>query len=165
MPDFKMDIEELIVLVGTCVATGETYVVPDDKFLRMMFKQAPEQGRMFNPGNFSVDGYLSFTQALLNGEFGTRIEDIQKGLNERWACWDEEHRCFDTSQCPGVIDSYAFVNANSLNRTAFESNPFELEVPNDIATLYLKNDDHRPTPEAVAVKKVEVSTQRKPWLL
>lgn len=132
----------------------------------MMFQRAPEKDRLFNPTHFSVIGYPSFTKALLEGEFGTRLEEIELGINQRWACWDKESRCFDTSQSCDVIDVYSFVNASCLNRDAFSLDPFIQEPPIDLASL---NDmpDH-PTASSVdllAAKKVEVSTQRKPWLL
>ncbi|MNC23758.1 hypothetical protein D3C75_717930 [compost metagenome] len=100
----------------------------------------------------------------MDGEFGVRLEDIQKGINDRWACWDEDSGCFDTTQCPGVIDTYAFVGANSLNRSAFELQPFENEPPEDFASLFLIANDHKPVPAKVEAN-AKASTERKPWLL
>lgn len=166
--DEEMSLDDLVVLVGTSIADGESCVVPDTEFLKLMFERAPERERLFNPNNFNVEGYASFTQALSAGDFGVRLEDIQKGINERWACWDDDAGCFDTSQCPGVIDSYAFVNANSLLPAAFGRDVFENEEPADTDRLYAMDRERCSASwERTGAKALSAdsSTERKPWLL
>lgn len=163
MSNVDMGPDELIVLVATCVADGETWVVPDKQFLKILFECAPESGRILNPANYEIYGYSSFTTAVAEGELPVRLEELQKSINTNFACWDEEARCFDTSICSGVADTYAFVNANAVTYSAFGDNVFASEMPADYDKWVAERTGCGEVAKPVA--KVESSTERKPWLL
>lgn len=160
MSRVRMEIAELIVLVGTSIADGESYVVPETEFLKILFDPAPESSRILNPSRCNIDGYPTFTDAVVNDHLSVRLEELQKIINDRWACWDPDNQRFNTEGVHGVIDTYAFVNANCLTREAFGSEPFLNDLPTDwLAWLALLEKEKAP------VTSPQSSTERKPWLL
>lgn len=128
--------------------------------MEILFEPAPESSRILNPSNYNIDGYPTFTDAVSNGHMSVRLEELQKIINDRWACWDPDERRFNTEGVYGVIDTYAFVNANCLTREAFGSEPFLNDLPTDWMK-WLKADE----PVATPVVSPQSSTERKPWLL
>ena len=157
----QLNVEQLIVLVGSSLADGETWVVDDAAFVDFLFERAPEHGRIMNPSNYSIDGYVSFTNTVLDGSLPVRLEELQVAINERFACWDAESECFDTTICSGVSDVYAFVNANALNASSFGPHVFSREAPQNY-NEWLTGASHSAQP---SVEKVKSSTTKKPWLL
>lgn len=157
----QLRVEQLIVLVGTCIADGETWVVDDQAFMQFLFERGPEHSRILNASNYSIDGYVSFTAAVLDGSLSVRLEDLQRAINEHFACWDEEAGTFDTTVCSGVADTYAFVTANGITPDSFGPNVFDGERPSNYDEWRCKFHHSN----QVSVEGVKTSTTKKPWLL